>query len=249
MPSLKKSNKTEQKVDWNQHWNQQILPKEETILTLSPEAAVKDALKKKDVGLLGKYEIEMKKQINHCDNDAELKEILRNRLEFIKRFVALKKLLAHDPIPSERNRELFDRINNCIKDLIKKLDEHKEYIVSHKTILDAKGASESHIHPLIPNIIADAFDYLAILKWNLSDESNEEELASACVQVLQFYRQSINYLREEKELIADKVNVEKKIRRISSDADKTIDELEKIVEPLDPSSKRKRNVENLKKQI
>ncbi|MDQ8038955.1 MAG: hypothetical protein REH83_00945 [Rickettsiella sp.] len=214
-----------------ENWNKNVLPTEERILTILPEVAFQNGTISK---LFDEYKQGINKEISLYEKDEKLIKILDKRLSIIERYIVLKKHVACEPMNTENNAE--DRIKD-ISSLTQKLAEHCQYIRENHTLLEEKNASEKHLPPIIFNLLADAFDYLATLQWNLLDSKPKNEVCKTIFDVIRSYKACIYCLHEEKKLLPKSYanQCDKKINAAIQLVIDTFDEVTKLKDELELS--------------
>jgi hypothetical protein len=205
-------------------WNNSMLPTEEKLLLLTPEETEKcGEIKFK---LLQRYQKNIVQQIHSCNSD-ELKIALKKRSEFIHNLYDLKNVLIK-PFPSRKKGK--ETLKRQIKNLIKKLYQHSIYIKANYAKLTTLTIAEDHFLPIIYDILAESYDYLAILEWNAINDNKPVEIISICMRVGECYEKRMEFLQAERDLQPEAAHThfDQRIQQTKNELNETNQEIEKV---------------------
>ncbi|MES2142156.1 MAG: hypothetical protein V4471_04645 [Pseudomonadota bacterium] len=241
------NNKNLSKIPSPEHWNDKVLPIEEKLLLISPENVFENQDNIMDK-LLTKYREGIQYEISLYPQDVKLKTILEERLATIEAYIDLKKHLAS--APNNINNDAEERIKN-INSLIQQLGRHCQYIQKNYTLLGEKEAPEKHLLPLIFNLIADGFDYLATLQWNLLDSKPKNEAFKTILDVIRYYKACVYCLHEEKRLLPEEYSskCDEKINIASNLTVETFNQVKELKNQLGLSTEVLINLMKAKEQL
>jgi hypothetical protein len=212
-----------------ENWNNVVLPSEETLLRLPPEEAYREEI---ITPLITRYEEGIKTEITLYKKNKELRKLLEKRLVFIKTLIETKKELAIDTTDKNKVKNRITHITH----LIEQLEAHKHYIETEYEMLEG-SASESHFTPIILDLLAEAYDYLATLEWNFINPE-PKKFFMTCLNVFTLYRKRVDCLLKENELLpkANKTLFRKGIFNTLDAMHETILELKKLIAKIQPQT-------------